>query len=49
MWYIYIIKYCPAIKGNEFESVETELDEPRASYRVKSEKAKQILFINAYI
>ena len=51
MWYIYTMEYYSAIKWNEIESfVETWMDlETVIQSEVKSEREKQISYINAYM
>ena len=51
MWYIYTMEYYSAIKRNEIGSfVETWMDlETVIQSEVKSEREKQILYINAYM
>ena len=50
LWYIYTIEYCSTMKRNKFESVVVKwmnLD-PVIQNKVKSERGKQISYINAY-
>ena len=51
MWYIYTMEYYSAIKRNEIGSfVETWMDlETVIQSEVKSEREKQISYINAYM
>ena len=51
MWHIYTMEYYTAIKGNEIgSSVETWMDlEAVIQSEVKSEREKQISYINAYM
>ena len=51
MWYIYTVEYYSAIKRNEIRSfVETWMDlETVIQSEVKSEREKQISYINAYM
>ena len=51
MWYIYTMEYYSAIKRNETGSfVETWIDlETVTQSEVKSEREKQISYINAYM
>ena len=48
LWYMYTMEYYSAIKMNEFESVVVR-DEPGLLHRVKSERGKQISYINICI
>ena len=49
LWYIYTMEYYSAIKRNTFESVLMRWMSLESIIQSKSEREKQILYINAYI
>ena len=49
MWYIYIMEYCSAIKRNEIGSFVEMWMDPESVIQNKSERQKQISYINAYM
>ena len=42
LWYIYTMEYYSAIKRNEFESVPSQVNEPRACYTELSKSERDI-------